>query len=328
MEKKSRMKRAAKLDGVGNVVVEEVDIPELTSKQVLVRTRASLISRGSEVLARYMKPTAVSPTIMGYSAAGVVEEVGTDVTEFSPGDRVGIVAPHAEYAVGEVGADQARSSVVRITNDVSFEEATFLPLTTSSIAWTRTANVQGADTVAILGQGLVGSLMLQVIKARCAARTIVVDAFELRCRMATEFGADAVIDCTHQNPVEEVKRLTEGKGADIVIDCVGGEPGLKSFEQALDMAASRGVIHLIALYHGKPLPLDASKCMGKLIIGGIRIDTPRSELVKESLELIRQNKVRAKEMITHRLDFAQLKEAFDLLYESLGETLGVVLRYE
>lgn len=322
------MKRSAKLDGVGNVVLEDVEVPRPGEGQVLIRLKSSLISRGSEILARYMKPTAVDPSIMGYSAAGVVEELGPGVTDIEVGARVGAVAPHAEYVIGQVDAPGASSSIARLPDDVTFEQATFIPLTTSSCAWADSAQIKASDSVVILGQGLVGSLMLQVIKQRETGKVIVVDGLDLRCRMAEQFAADEVVNCAKEDPVAAVLRLTDGRGADVVIDCVGGAPGLKSFAQAQEMATRGGIIELIGLYHGQPLPLDASKIMSKLVVGGIRSEKPRSEYVKDAIRLIQTGAVRAADMITHRFNFSQAKDAFDLLAERLGETLGVVLEYD
>ena len=91
------MRRIGKLAGVGNIVVEEAPRPSPGEREVLVRMVSSLISRGSEIGRRYLREEAIDPAIMGYSVAGVVEEVGAAVTEYRPGDRVCAVAPHAEY---------------------------------------------------------------------------------------------------------------------------------------------------------------------------------------------------------------------------------------
>ena len=323
------MKRSAKLDGVGNVVLEEVPIPTPGEGEVLVRLKASLISRGSEILGRYMNPSAVDPSAMGYSAAGVVEEVGSGVTGLAPGDRVGVVAPHAEFVIGLSAPAAAKQSLVRLPDDVTFEQATFIPLTTSSCAWTHSALIEHGHTVAVLGQGLVGSLMLQVIKSQRDATVIAVDAEESRCKFARRFGADLVVNCANDDPVAAVREFTGGAGADVTVDCVGGRAGLKSFAQAQDMTRREGVIELVGLYHGDPLPLDASKIMTKLIVGGIRSPKTRPEYVEDAVRLIQQGTIKADDMITHRFQFqTQAKEAFDLLAERLGEALGVVFQYE
>ena len=251
------MLRAAKHDGVGNVVVERVEVPRPGEGEVLVRLEASLISRGSEIGGRYLSETAVDPSRMGYSAAGVVAEVGPGVDDPRPGDRVVVSAPHAEYAIGEA----SRPRVVPLPDEVGFEAATFLPLTTSSLAWADSAMIGPRDDVVILGQGLVGSILLQVVRQRETGRLVAVDGLERRCRLAARF-ADDVVDCSREDPVEAVQRLCPG-GAQVVIDCVGGAAGVQSFAQAQEMCAAGGVIQLVGLYHRQPLPLDASPRHGQ-----------------------------------------------------------------
>jgi threonine dehydrogenase-like Zn-dependent dehydrogenase len=320
------MKRVVKLEGKGNIAIEEIEIPKFASNEVLVKNKKSLISRGSELFARYVMPGIVDPSRMGYSDAGMVVEVGEDVKAVSVGDRVTAVAPHAEYVVGVPGTSDAR--IIPLPDDVSFEEATFLPLLTSSVAWAQTANIQEGDTVVILGQGLVGSLVMQVAKGYKPSRIIAIDALDLRCEFAEKLGADVVINCSKVDSVEEVRKLTDGRGADIVIECVGGYAGAKSFEQAQDMVRSGGMIHLIALYQGGPLPLHSGKIMGKRLIAGILISEPRSQTAQKAIKHIQDGSVRVKEMITHRFLLAEAKQAFDLLYEHPEEALGVIFEYD
>src|SRR6266540_1657006 len=103
------MRRLAKHAGYGNVLFEEVPVPSIAANQVRVKTHTSLISRGSEILARYRQDGPVDPAIMGYSVAGTVAEAGADARAagYAPGDRVFASTPHAEYTVAEIG-DEAR----------------------------------------------------------------------------------------------------------------------------------------------------------------------------------------------------------------------------
>jgi threonine dehydrogenase-like Zn-dependent dehydrogenase len=216
----------------------------------------------------------------------------------------------------------------RVLPGVSFEEATFLPLLTSSVAWAQTAGIQEGDTVVILGQGLVGNLMMQVSRDYNPGRIIAIDALELRCELSERLGADLVINCSKDDPVQAVRDLTGGKGADIVMECVGGDAGVKSFEQAQDMVRARGTIHLISLYQGSPLPLYSSKIMNKQLLAGILISEPRSQLAQRAIRHIQDGRVCVKEMITHRFPLTEAKKAFDLLYEHPEEALGVIFDYE
>ena len=221
------MYRVIKPEGFGNIQLEDVPIPEINANQIRVKADTTLISRGSELFRRYIREEAVPHTIMGYSLTGTVDAVGTEVEGYNVGERVMAVAPHAEYVTAEPDATDGR--IVRLLDGVSFEEGTFLPLATSAVAWADSSGVKSGDTVVVLGQGLVGSLMMQVFRAYDPERIITVDGLPFRCQLSTQLGADVSINANETDPVEEVLRLTDGSGADLVVDCVGGYAGIKSF---------------------------------------------------------------------------------------------------
>ena len=321
------MIRVIKPEGFGNIQLEDVPIPEINRRQVLVRTHTTLISRGSELFRRYIREEAIPPSMMGYSLTGVVEQIGSAVTEYQVGQRVMVVAPHAEYAVGEVDAS-VDGRVVPLPDDISFEEGTFLPLSISSVAWADSSGVQEGDTVVILGQGIVGSLMMQVLRGYGPDCIITVDAVSLRCQLSNELGADVVINASEEAPVEAVQRLTDGNGADLVIDCVGGHAGVKSFEQAQDMVRRKGTLQLIALYQGAPLPLHSSKIMSKRLVAGILTDEPRGQIAQRAMEKIRSGEIQAARMISRRFPYKRAKEAFDFLWEHPDEALAVQMIWQ
>ncbi len=319
------MIQVTKQEGFGAIQLEEVPMPEVNAQQIRVKTDTTLISRGSELFRRYIREEAVPSSIMGYSLTGTVDAVGTEVTDYGVGERVMVVAPHAEYVVAEPNATDGR--IVPLFDDVSFEEGTFLPLATSAVAWADSSGVKAGDTVVVLGQGLVGSLMMQVMRGYNPARILTVDALPFRCELSERLGADIAINADEEHPVQAVHRLTDGKGADLVIDCVGGYAGVKSFEQAQDMVRRFGIIQLIALYQQAPLPLDSSKMMSKRLVAGILTDEPRSQIAARALQKIQNGDIRASEMITHRFHYTEAKAAFDLLWHSPGDTLGVLIKW-
>ena len=308
------MLQVTKPEGFGNIQLEEVPMPKINARQIRVETDTTLISRGSELFRRYIREEAVPPSIMGYSLTGIVDAVGVEVTGYQVGQRVMVVAPHAQYVVAEPNATDGR--IVSLFDDVSFEAGTFLPLATSAVAWSDSSGVKAGDTVVVLGQGLVGSLMMQVLRGYNPARIITVDALPFRCELSTRLGADVSINADEIDPVEEVRCLTDGKGADLVIDCVGGYAGVKSFEQAQDMTRQFGTIQLIALYQQAPLPLYSSKMMSKRLVAGILTDEPRSQIAARALEKIQNGEIRAADMTTHRFHYTEAKAAFDLLWNT------------
>lgn len=322
------MRRLTKPAGIGNIVLEEVEVPRPGPREVLVRVKVSLISRGSELGGRYLKETAVDPAVMGYSAAGEVAQVGEAVTELRVGDRVAALKPHADYVLADLDDARHRPPVVRLPEGVSLELGTFWPFATSGASWAIAGDIRAGDTVVVLGQGLVGSTMMQLVRRHDPAQVIAVDALALRCDLAHSLGADAVINAAETDPVAEVRALTAGRGARVVFEAVGGTWAAQAFGQAQGMVAYGGNIVLIGLYQDKPLPLDAGQAMTHRIIGANSAGTDRRTCSDVALELLAAGVIRGQEMITHRFPAGRARKAFDLLYERPGETLGVLLVWD
>ena len=321
----AKMLRLEKLDGIGNVQMMEAEVPSPGPGEVLLEVRRSLISRGSELFRRYVMPGAVPPHMMGYSDAGDVVEVGPGVTDASPGDRSNVGGPHAQYVVGEHGP---------IPQELDYESATFIGLTTSAVMWARSTPIEPGDDVVVLGQGIVGNLYMQAVRERSPGRVIAVDAAAMRCRISEECGADVVINVSETDSVKAVMDLTGGKGADVVVECVGGNAGLKSFEQAQRMMKRDGVLHLIAKYQGAKeagdglLPLDSGIFMNKLLIAGMRLSGERSGHRADAAQMLADGRVRVGPMVTHRLPWQQTAEAYHMLFEKPEEALAVILEWD
>ena len=99
-----RMGRSPK--GRGNVMLEDAPMPEPGYGEVRVKSVRSLISRGSEIGRRYVMEEAIDPQMRGYSMAGTVDALGEGVEHLAIGDRVGAVAPHAQYVLGAALPEQ------------------------------------------------------------------------------------------------------------------------------------------------------------------------------------------------------------------------------
>jgi len=324
------MKRLAKPEGKYNLVIEDAPIPEPAAGEVRVRAVRSLISRGSEMGARYTRDHAVSPDIMGYSMAGTIDALGEGVTHYEMGDRVVSLSPHAEYSVRKATVDGPRGMawVVALPDDVSWEAAPYYPLTAGSVTWVDAEQIGPTDTVVILGQGLVGSLMLQTMKANGNGYVIAVDALDSRCQMAAQMGADRVINAAEEDPVAAVGKLTNGVGAHLVVYAVGGPAGPRAFEQGLDMLGVDGTLHLIGLYEDEPLSLPSSKIQRRRILGGYYGRSIGLSAYRRGMQLLASGQVKAEQMTTHRFHYTESVEAFDLLWNRPGDALGVLLEWD
>ena len=322
------MWRAAKGEGVGNVFLEQVPVPEPGPEEVLTRTRVSLISRGSELWRRYVMEGPVSPEAMGYSTTGVVEAAGDGVRGFAAGDRVVATAPHAEYSLRSLAADARTDRLHRLHPELSFEQGTFHPLASSGAGWAQALQITADDRVAVLGQGLVGNLVMQFARRFRPAQLIAVDTLEIRCRIAREVGAPEVVHAGEEDPVEAVRRLTGGEGASIVVDCVGGPPGIASFEQAQRMLAPGGLIQVNAKYQNAPLPLDVDSFQGKRVLVSYPPSADRAAMASTAMAAMAAGEVQVQPLVTHRLPGKELKAGYDLLYEHPEQALGVLFHWE
>lgn len=324
------MKRVAKKEGKFNVLIEDAPIPEPGPGEVRIKAVRSLISRGSEMGGRYTREYAVDHEHMGYSLAGIIDAVGEDIDHYAVGDRVVALAPHAQYTVrpARVHTPQELARVVPMIPSVNFDQAPYYPLLSGAVSWVEIENIQPNDTVVVLGQGLVGSLIMQVVKANGNGRIIAIDALDSRCTLAEELGADTIINAADEDPVRVVRKLTHGVGADIVVYAVGGPAGPKAFDQGLDMLAVGGLLHLIGLYEDEPLPLTSSKIQQRRLLGGYYGQIIGAGASWRALELLASGVIQTEKMTTHRFPYTEAAAAFDLLYNRLSEALGVLLDWE
>jgi L-iditol 2-dehydrogenase len=315
--------------GFGNVLVGKAPVPVPGPRQLLVKNRRTLISRGSEIGGRYRKDDAVDPGIMGYSSAGDVVAVGENVDAEWIGRRVAVIAPHAEYVIGDLDAIAAQA-VTPIADGVSYEQAAFHPLVVGGVMWTDISAGEPGEQIAIVGQGLIGNLVMQAAKRHRPGLTIAIDALDARCERALEFGADVAINARNEDPVERVRELTNGEGVHLALECVGGPAGVRSFAQSVAMTRRRGRIHLISLYHEQPLPLDSHGIQSKLLIGGYFTDLQSvwRPAADAAMAGIASGAFRIDDLISHRFPFTDAKTAFDLLHDRLAEAMGVIFTWD
>jgi NADPH:quinone reductase-like Zn-dependent oxidoreductase len=239
----------------GGEVLTYGDRPEPVAgpNDVVVRVKASAVNRldlYTRMGARGTRLTLEEPHILGGDAAGDVVEVGSEVAQLRPGDRV-VVNPRltcgqCRYCVsgeselcaapGQLGstvdgsyAEYVRApavNAVALADSVSYEEAASLP-TVFLPSWTilvRRAALRPWETALILSASSgVGTAAVQVAKSVIGARVIATTSTDEKARMARELGADDVINYNSADIEMRVKELTGGRGADVVLDHVGAD---------------------------------------------------------------------------------------------------------
>lgn len=229
---------------------EDVPMPEPGSGQARVQVAAIGLNYIDTYHRAGLYP-ALLPFTPGMEAAGVVDAVGPDVTTVKPGDRVAyamVLGAYAEYAV--VPADK----LVILPDAVSFEQAAAAMLQgmTAHYLALSTYSLKPGDTALVhAAAGGVGLLLVQIAK-RAGARVIGTVGNEAKAALARQAGADAVILYDQVDWVQEVKRLTGGRGVDVVYDGVGAA----TFEGSLDCLRPRGLLCLFGQASGPVPPVN------------------------------------------------------------------------
>ena len=235
----------------------ELPIPVPGPGQVLIRIEAIGVNF-IEIYFRKGTYKAALPLIPGTEAAGTIEDLGSGVNGFKPGDLVASVAvagSYAEYAL--VPAAQ----LVKVPAGVSPEKAAAAMLqgmTAHYLAYSTCPLKAGETALVHAGAGGVGLLLTQMA-TRIGARVITTVSSEAKAELSREAGASDVIVYTEQDFETEVKRLTGGKGVDVVYDSVGKT----TFDKSLNCLRPRGMLALFGGSSGPVPPFDLIQLSGK-----------------------------------------------------------------
>jgi predicted dehydrogenase len=378
------MKQLLQNISTGEATVTDVPAPKAGPGEILVRVRASLVSAGTEkmvvefaeknVLQKAMaRPDLVRQVLnkgsregivstlssvrkrldtdmaLGYSNAGEVIEVGERASEFKIGDRVacagGGFAVHAEFVRIPRNLAARIPAPTSSRSEIEFEEAAFTTMGAIGLQGLRLANPQLGETVAVIGLGLIGLLVVQL--ARAAGCTVVgMDIDEQRCQMAQELGCSITArDAEQMRSV--VARITGGNGADSVLITAStrsNEPVILAGDVARDCArvVAVGAVGLEIprkTYYEKELSFYVSRSYGPgrydpdyeqfgrdYPIGYVRWTENRN--MQAFLQLLIEDLVDVKKLITHRFDIQQADKAYELIMGKTGEPFaGVIIQY-
>ena len=228
----------------------EVAIPKPKANEALIQIKAIGVNF-IDVYNRQGLYPAPLPLIPGQEAAGVVEEVGAEVTEVKAGDRVayaGVLGSYAEYAVAP------SSKLVRVPAGVSDQQAAAAMLQgmTAHYLCRSTYPLKRGETALIhAAAGGVGLILVQMAH-QIGARIIATVSTEEKASLAREAGADEVIIYTKSDFEAETKRLTGNQGVDVVYDSVGKT----TFDKSLNVLRPRGYMVLYGGSSGPVPPFD------------------------------------------------------------------------
>jgi len=251
----------------GPEVLTLVDLPVPTPKpnEAIVKIEASGVNF-IDVYFREGRYPSPLPFINGQEGAGVVTEVGGDVTNLKTGDRVAYTSSLGSYA--EYAAVPA-ARLVKIPDGLNFEQAAAAMLQgmTAHYLLFSTYKLQSGETALIhAAAGGVGLLLVQMAK-KIGARVIATAGTEEKAQLARDAGADETIVYTQVDFEAETRRLTEDKGVHVVYDGVGKA----TFEKDLNVLRPRGYLVLFGGASGAVPPFDLIKLSQK---GSLYITRP------------------------------------------------------
>lgn len=257
----------------GATILEDVPTPMVQPGHVLIRTKASLVSLGTEkMLVEFGKSSLIAkarqqpdrvkqvldkiktegllPTLeavfnkldqplpLGYCNAGQVIAVGEGVHNFKIGDRVVSNGSHAEFVC------VPKNLVVRIPDEVSYEEASFAVIGSIGLQGIRLAKPSFGETFVVVGLGLIGLLTAQLLVAN-GCNVIGFDFDSNKVDLANKMGAKAFL-ASSVDVVKIVESLTNGVGADAVIITASTKSN-EVISQAANMSRKRGRIILVGV---------------------------------------------------------------------------------
>ena len=343
---------AAVYRGVRDVRVETVPVPEIGPREILIRVHTCGIC-GTD-LKKIATGSHSAPRIFGHETSGTVAAVGEDVTQFAPGDRVMVfhhipcgrcfycksktfaqcetykkVGCTAGFEPSGGGfAEYVRvmdwiveRGTVRIPDGTSFEQASFVEPINTCIKAIDRMTIQPGEMVLTIGQGPIG-IMLSVLAKRAGARVLTSDLYPARLTIARAFGLDNSIDASKNDPVQEARRQSEGRGADAAILAVGANSLIRT---AMDAVRPGGRVLLFAQTQHGEAPFDpAAVCMDeKTLLGSYSASI---DLQDESVRLVMGKEMALEKLISHRFPLEKAVEALDLAAHPQPDSMKIVIQ--
>ncbi len=272
--------------GPEQMLWEDVEVGTPGPGEALVRHKAVGLNFIDVYHRTGLYPLPKMPAVIGMEAAGVVEQIGSNVTEVKVGDRVAYASPPpGAYAQQRI---MPAHRLVVLPDDISDTQAAAMMLQgmTAQYLLRSTYRVQPGDTILFhAAAGGVGLIACQWAK-HLGVTVIGTAGGEAKCALARAHGADHVIDYTKEDFVARVKELTNGKGVPVVYDSVGKD----TFMRSLDCLKPRGMLVSFGQSSGSVQPFDPGILSAK---GSLYLTRPslmtytaeRADLVASAAEL-------------------------------------------
>lgn len=353
------MMKAAVFVEPGRIVLDDKPIPDVGSNDALIRLTTTTICGTDVHILKGEYPVAKGLTV-GHEPVGVIEKLGANIQGYLEGQRViaGAICPsgysnacldglHAQDGQGAAhglkpmggwrfgntidGAQaeyllvpDAMANLAPVPDGLTDEQVLMCPdIMSTGFAGAESGNIRIGDTVAVFAQGPIGLCATAGAKLRGATMIIAAETVPERIEMAKRVGADMVIDFRKTDPVEEIMRVTNGRGVDVAIEALGLQ---STFESCLKVLKPGGTLSSLGVYADDlTIPLAAfhaglgdHKIVTSLCPGG-------KERMRRLMNVVASGRIDLTPLVTHRFTLERIEEAYELFANQRDGVLKVAI---
>lgn len=334
------------------LALEDVPEPQMESPTDMIVKVTTASICGSDIHIKYGEIPIPPETVIGHEFVGLVEEVGSGVVQFKPGDRVCVPAgiwcglcsacrrreeqncinggvwggglyfgrPLAGAQTEFVRVPNADLCAMSIPDQVPDEQAVFVGdifMTGYHAAFQ--GGIRTADTVVIYGCGPIGLMALISARMFGPKEVFSVDMYDNRLALAEHYGA-TVIDARKEDPVNRILEATDMQGADVAIEAVGNPD---TFLQSLNSVRRGGMVSVVGLFPSSvELPLPIFGLYGVRISMGLGSPSSMGQL----MSLLASGRLDLSPLCTHTFGLKDAMEAYDLFENHKDQCLKIMLK--
>jgi threonine dehydrogenase-like Zn-dependent dehydrogenase len=354
----AKMKAAVFVEA-GRIVLDERPVPEVGPLDALIRMTTTTIC-GTDIHILKGEYPVRKGLIIGHEPVGVIERLGSSVTGFQEGQRViaGAITPSGTSAACLCGClsqdgtgtkygfkaaggwkfgntidgcqaefilvPDAMANLAPVPDGLTDEQVLMCPdIMSTGFSGAESGHVRIGDTVVVFAQGPIGLCATAGARLSGATTIIAVESVPARMKVARLMGADHVVDFKAVDPVDEIMRITDGRGVDVAIEALGTQ---STFSSALRVLRPGGTVSSLGVYSTDlTIPLDAFaagladlKIVTTLCPGG-------KERMRRLMAVVASGRVDLKPLVTHRFKLDQIEAAYDLFAHQRDGVLKVAI---
>lgn len=341
------------------IVLEDKPVPDVEPLDALIRITTTTIC-GTDVHILKGEYAVARGLTIGHEPVGIIEKLGSSVRGFREGQRViaGAITPSGYSAACLCGAcsqdgpdtkygfkplggwrfgntidgaqaefllvPDAMANLAAIPDGLTDEQVLMCPdIMSTGFSGAESGSVRIGDAVAVFAQGPIGLCATAGARLMGASTIITVESVPARMAISRQMGADHVIDFTRVDAIDEIMRITDGRGVDVAIEALGRQ---QTFEAALRVLRPGGTLSSLGVYSSDlTIPLTGflaglgdHKIITTLCPGG-------KERMRRLMQIIAAGRLDTRPLVTHRFTLDQIEQAYELFANQRDGVLKVAI---